>query len=88
MKYVMIGGSTKKMNLCSAHGATLAGVEHHLLIALNGGHKKLSSQSIGNLSIKWTRSRSIKNGSLMKLFMEQPNLSSTNLPPQRTIQHF
>ena len=24
----------------------------------------------------------------MKLFMEQPNLSSTNLPPQRRVLHF
>ena len=44
MKYVMIGAATKKMNLCSAHGATLAGVEHRLLIALNGGHKNKAAK--------------------------------------------
>ena len=30
----------------------------------------------------------LRNVFLMKLFMEQPNLSFTNLPPQRRLLHF
>ena len=58
-----------------------------ILCLLSNLTMEKSSQGIGNLSLKWTRSRSIKNV-FLRLFMEQPNLSSTNLPPQRRVLHF